>query len=748
MITDSKKDFSSVVDMHAEEFRQKSFECIMNGFVKKVILKSSEIEIPKVFDPDMKIKLADEVRSSIDETTKQIIKNAKIHDETSREFDVNIAHEILNPETLSQSVGHTVAQHVFEESDARKQTLESMYDSGMFRGQTPEQIDNYIKLSYEDLMFKKEYAYGKSLAAKLKQVFSIEGEELVDSIKSDVNSIVEETEDKNSIIREAISEINDRKEEIEKEINGEDSRAEEPAPKSDDGEGEDSQNEEGEGGDDSGADNNGGEEETPPEQGVEAWAPRNNKKIFTMSDIIYSVDNNYSAGKSAESFVPFDKNSFSREAAEEILNEFKELDGDLDSGVDGDNVRSTSDEAPEGGESTSDNGGEQHDAASQSSEDDDDNEDGDSREVDKSKFATDEQIDEASNAEKLSEENLAKKLIPLSIERLKRRDSVINRRNLTAYLACNPDHGSQFFKHITSRFNEVSRMMSEESIADEDPTNQKLKSNLGRIEDIKGDVEELMNNMGILGILDGKYQRTDSPVENAVKSLANPKLLSKESIEENKYADIFKLVLKFDEINSDIAKGVDVVGNRNQLGLLEELINEKIFALDDVAKFDVEEKVKALQSVESIVPFQDIVNMQVFVSKATDAPAPKRIELDSFKNIDIYGYSYADEIDKIKKSVTEKYKDYTSKSKGKAVINFDIDQLVNFVAEQVDTTSYDANIYERIITKLVADKTIETSSESWIIRNKAKIITTAFVAGEKLGYLSENDVQTIKMNIA
>ena len=48
------------------------------------------------------------------------------------------------------------------------------------------------------------------------------------------------------------------------------------------------------------------------------------------------------------------------------------------------------------------------------------------------------------------------------------------------------------------------------------------------------------------------------------------------------------------------------------------------------------------------------------------------------------------------------------------------------------------------MSKLVADKTIENSSEALLIRNKAKAISTAYITADKLGFLSKEDINDIR----
>ena len=255
--------------------------------------------------------------------------------------------------------------------------------------------------------------------------------------------------------------------------------------------------------------------------------------------------------------------------------------------------------------------------------------------------------------------------------------------------------------------------------------------------------------MGIAGILDNKFQRTGNPVENAVNSLFNPELIkrmtkdmaSKEELHEHELADIFKLALKISDVKSEIANRSDIIGNKEQLGYLNELLNEKVVNLEPNEKFEVENKIEALQSIESQISLSDLMDMHVFCSEK-EGNVRHSVTLTSLKDIDGYGYSFFEEAEKIKKEVRSKWNEKLKNSGIK--YNFDTDKLVELILEEEDTTKIDSNIFEKVMSKLAADKTIENSSEALLIRNKAKAISTAYITADKLGFLSKEDINDIR----
>ena len=771
MINDNKEDFMYAVSIESAKYREKSFEACMDGFLKSIIRKSIELDVPTNISDTDKLKLANEVKGTINESVNQIVNNAFTKDDTDKAFDVDIANEIVNPKNFTESISKAVAEHVFAESNDRTTVLEAQHDAGVLNGKTSEEAYKFIQDSFENVNFDSKFSNGLSLNTTLKTIFSNESDELVNDIKSDVLNLISDTESKNSVIREAVADINKKKEEIEKNINGDaavDTTTKDESSTSDDTSDTPSTQ-------DTSSDNTSTDNDTSPDTTntddttassesfknnlLNIFRPITKRDLYTIVD---NVTGKHELGKE-NLYTEIDKTSFSKESAEDVLKQFQQLnDGiDVDSIPENENTLSVSEDDSDKKESCDegdpDDKDEKKDTNSQ--ENTYTNDDGDTIEPDSSKFEYDDVVpDDLDDDDKLSEESFAKDFLPLSINKMVNISPVINSNKFAAFLACKKDRGEEFFNDINNRSVLFTNLMSKEdtvcdSIAKDD-VNNKLSSILGLCNETKEKVNTITEDLGILGILDGEYQRTDSPTDNAVKSLANPSLIkhedlvakSKEALEENEYAQIFKLALKLSDIQSDIASGVNVYQNTKDLGDIEALLNEKIYEIPvEETKFEVESKVKALQSLESIIPFEDMVNMQVFVSKSEGKPAPERIKLDSIKDIDAYGYSCIDEIEKIKSDITKKFSDkVTDKNTG---FNVDVSKLVDYVVEQEDTTKLDANFYEKVISKLIEDKTISNSTEGMIIRNKAKTIVTSFVTADKLGFLSSEDINDLQKNL-
>ena len=737
MINDDIEHFMSAVNMRSSEWKQKSFEECMNGFLSKTIKESTVIKLPEDSSPETRTNVFKEVQASIKESASKLIKNS-LANEDSAIHNVDIANEIVNPKDLNESVQKLLAEHICNEAEDRSNILKAEFEIGKFDKMSSEETLTYIENSFEGTSFDNRFSNGENLKAQMNLLLTTEGVDLVNSIKQDVATLVNETEAKNSVIREAVSEINDMKANIEEKINGK----ADPINGTDDPEKKVGQD----------ADvNKISEDVESSQQTTESLYDKalKTKKSYSLSkEDLYSIHDTFGvfADKSTEDLdKTYDETSFSRQSAEDILSEFRSLDDNInvDTVPENENTMSTSDGEEETDKSKPTDG--ETESAEMNYVDDD----GNSIDVDTSKFEYEEEI----HSEPLSEESMAKDFMPLSFEKMCTRDVKASKK-FPLYLALSSDHGEQFFDSMARRSTEMYNMVlsSESIICDSmsnDDINKKIDERMNVCQDIKKDTELLIEDMGILGILDGQYQRTNDPMQNAVNSIFKPQILkakdmysSKEDLHEHELADILKIGLDIADIKKEILEGANVLTNKNKLGYLEELLNEKMFELDSVEKGQIEEKVKALQSIESIIPIQEVVNMQVFKSKDGK---DNRVKLESLKDIDAYGFCYADEIEKIKKSVQEKYD--TLFGKKLKSIHFDVCSLVECVAEEQDTTKFDTNLFEKVLAKCTENIEVTNSSEGLVVLNKARVLTTAFITADKLGLLSEEDINEIKLSV-
>lgn len=739
MVNDNKNDFMSVVDNASKEYKKRSYESCMEGFMSSMIKDAVTIDAPKNVElgTDTKEAILNEVTKTIKDSAKEFVNNA-VNEETGALYNVNVAHEIVNPKNLTESIMQLVAAHVYNEADDRAKMLEADFDAGKINNMSFEDAAKYVDTIYEPL-FIKQLDNGKNLKKGLEVLMSTEGAELVDDIKDTVSKLVLETEAKNSVIREAVSEINETKAEIEKKINGETDEEKEAKENGGDSSNDTSN-------DDTSTDDADMGDAAQATEGLLIKAMKRSKKnkMLSCEDLFSMRDIGGTSIQSGEDWsTNYDSTSFSREAAEDILDQFRELDDGIDpKTVNDDEAYSVS---GDNGESCIDNQGS---STAESTENDYEDDNGNVIEEFQSSYDNEITPDPIPSLEAM-----VQNIIPMNLKKIGTHTFEPSSK-LTAYLALQKDNGKMFFDTMRTRASHAFEMLNKtegdviEGMAKSDIDKQ-LTDTCEKINATEEGVNKLLEDMGIAGILDNKFQRTGNPVENAVNSLFNPELIkpmtkdmaSKEELHEHELADIFKLALKISDVKSEIADRSDVIGNKEQLGYLNELLNEKVVNLEPNEKFEVENKIEALQSIESQISLSDLMDMQVFCSEK-DGNDNQRVTLTSLKDIDAYGYSFFEEAEKIKKEVRSNWNEKLKNSGVK--YNFDTDKLVELILEEEDTTKIDSNIFEKVMSKLAADKTIENSSEALLIRNKAKAISTAYITADKLGFLSKEDITDIR----
>ena len=742
MVNDNKNDFMSVVNTAAEEYKKRSYESCMEGFMSSMIKDAVSIDVPSNVElgVDEKEAILNEVTKTIKTSANEFIKNA-VEDETGTLHNVNVAHEIVNPKNLSESIMQLVSAHVYDEANDRVKMLEADFDSGKINNMSFEDASKYIDTIFEPL-FITQLDNGKNLKKGLENLMSSEGAELVDDIKNTVSKLVLETEAKNSVIREAVSDINETKAKIEKKINGEtDEEKEEKAANGDNNDTSSSDT------DDSDLND---EELGDSEQATEGLFIRALKRSKKRNNAL-SCEDLFTVRNIGGTFIQsgedwsknYDSTSFSREAAEDILDEFRELDDGIDpKTVNDDEAFSVSNDD---GESCIDNQGSSTAESAENTYVDDNGEEIEEFQSSYNGEITPDPIP--------SLENMVQQILPMNLQKIGTHKFEPNAK-LKAYLALQQDNGKLFFNTMRTRVSHALEMLDKtegdviDGLAKSDVEKQ-LTNTVDEIDSTEKGVSKLLEDMGIAGILDNKFQRSANPIDNAMKSLFNPEIikpmdvsLSKEELHEHELADIFKLALKISDVKSEIADRSDVIGNKQQLGYLEELLNEKVVNLEPGEKFEVENKIDALQSIESQISLSDLMDMEVFLSKSEGTDNKEKISLNSLRDIDAYGYSFFEESEKIKASVKANWNEKLKNSGVK--YNIDTDKLVEFVLDEQDTTKIDSNIFEKVMSKLASDKIIENSAEALILRNKAKAISTAYITADKLGFLSKEDIANIR----
>ena len=193
MLNDNKNDFMYAAIDRMKDFRTKSYENCMETFCKKCILDSTTVKLPKDITLDDKEAIKENVVKSIADSAKRFVNNGLV-DESSNLHNVDIAHDIDSPKDLGESIQKLLAEHVYDESKDRIDTLSAQFDAGITEKMTSEEALAFIDKAFENLNFDTRYPNGRNLKAKLNTLLSTEGQELVASIKADVNKLITETE--------------------------------------------------------------------------------------------------------------------------------------------------------------------------------------------------------------------------------------------------------------------------------------------------------------------------------------------------------------------------------------------------------------------------------------------------------------------------------------------------------------------------------------------------------------------------
>lgn len=311
-------EISSLISNAKEDFEKRFKECLVTDSLRQVITKSmpaSEIETKRLNDPEFREKF----NNILTPITREVIDKF----ENVGQFDTgNLFSSMVN--SISESVS---LESTYRENCAYNDIRLDRIDSS---------VESYVENRFSDLKFSST-DIGKRAVENFKIILSTEdANDILEDIKDEVKTAIDETEDKNKLIEGTTKEIIDYKKEI--------------APPEDQYEnpenpdvGEEGQNDNSESGKEMGTVNDQGEEQDTstqtgdntgeePQIGEEQPESENNNEITDDQNIDETANQNppTDAGENP----PIDNGETSGATAEDDLDS-PEIDVNSELGIDG-----------------------------------------------------------------------------------------------------------------------------------------------------------------------------------------------------------------------------------------------------------------------------------------------------------------------------------------------------------------------------------------------------------------------------
>ena len=189
-------EISSLISNAKEDFEKRFKECLVTDSLRQVITKSmpaSEIETKRLNDPEFREKF----NNILTPITREVIVNF----EYVGQFDTgNLFSSMVN--SISESVS---LESTYRENCAYNDIKLDRINSS---------VESYVENRFSDLKFSST-DIGKRAVENFKIILSTEdANDILEDIKDEVKTAIDETEDKNKLIEGTTKEIIDYKKEI------------------------------------------------------------------------------------------------------------------------------------------------------------------------------------------------------------------------------------------------------------------------------------------------------------------------------------------------------------------------------------------------------------------------------------------------------------------------------------------------------------------------------------------------------
>jgi phosphoribosylformylglycinamidine (FGAM) synthase PurS component len=126
MVNENKEDFMMAGVNAAKEWRVRAYEACVETFTKKCVTEAMTVKMPKDADFDEQDRIKKNAAHEIAQITSKLINNA-IVDETNELYNVELAHDIKDPDDIGKNIQKLLADHIYDEAKDRCKTLSARY---------------------------------------------------------------------------------------------------------------------------------------------------------------------------------------------------------------------------------------------------------------------------------------------------------------------------------------------------------------------------------------------------------------------------------------------------------------------------------------------------------------------------------------------------------------------------------------------------------------------------------------------
>lgn len=204
----TKYDFLNVISRESNNSKKVLYDKYLKKFLERMVSRSSSVYLPESMPREKQIDSLNLYSNVVQKWSGEII------DGKDKVYEFENVLNITTPKNFTETIVSTIAEYVVVDRDVHEKYVENIVGQKVESGESYESIYSFIskEFSREDFFDEQNL---KDMSFKVGHLCSIESEDVVNSIRKEVEDNVKATEQRNQIFRRTLEIIEEKKDEME-----------------------------------------------------------------------------------------------------------------------------------------------------------------------------------------------------------------------------------------------------------------------------------------------------------------------------------------------------------------------------------------------------------------------------------------------------------------------------------------------------------------------------------------------------
>ena len=204
----TKYDFLNVISRESNNSKKVLYDKYLKKFLERMVSRSSSVYLPESMPREKQIDSLNLYSNVVQKWSSEII------DGKDKVYEFENVLNITTPKNFTETIVSTIAEYVVVDRDVHEKYVENIVGQKVESGESYESIYSFIskEFSREDFFDEQNL---KDMSFKVGHLCSIESEDVVNSIRKEVEDNVKATEQRNQIFRRTLEIIEEKKDEME-----------------------------------------------------------------------------------------------------------------------------------------------------------------------------------------------------------------------------------------------------------------------------------------------------------------------------------------------------------------------------------------------------------------------------------------------------------------------------------------------------------------------------------------------------